>query len=289
MDLAEIIQNQRALEFPFRRRRRSLRPRLRRLRAVPSTAAERARAARRFRILTVGITGALREKLFPLLRRLEGEFLLDGVRLQDDFADDIQAVLEQIRNEHLELAGRRASVLASDLTDRVNEQNRQKFYASVESVVGVNLAAVVDEGKLTRILKLKTSENVSLIKSIPEDYFKQIETLVYENVIQGRTSAKSMIEELRELGAKTDRRAKFIARDQTAKLNAALNRERNQALGITEYVWKTSRDERVRESHRKRNGKTFRWDDPPSGGAAAGGHPGESVNCRCVAFPKIVV
>lgn len=277
MDLAEIVRAQ----ATSRGRRRRL-ARARRIRPAGVAATDEVRVARQLRGLTSGIDAALREQLFPLLRRLEPEFLVDAA-VVDDFGDEIQAALERIRSEHLVLAQQRAELLAGDVVTRVNRRNRERFYQSVESVAGINLAGIVQEGNLETVLRLKTRENVALIRSIPEDYFDRIERLVYESVIQGRKSASSMIEELRELGAQSDRRARFIARDQTAKLNAAMNRERNQALGITEYVWKTVRDERVRESHAKKHGQRFRWDDPP----ADTGHPGEDYQCRCVAEPVI--
>jgi SPP1 gp7 family putative phage head morphogenesis protein len=85
-------------------------------------------------------------------------------------------------------------------------------------------------------------------------------------------------------------RAKLIARDQTSKFNGSLNRIRQQQAGITEYRWSTSHDERVRgnpdgkypnarPSHWAREDKVFAWDKPPSDG-----HPGEPINCRCVAL-----
>lgn len=42
----------------------------------------------------------------------------------------------------------------------------------------------------------------------------------------------------------------------------------------------TSQDERVRHTHRARNGKLFAWNDPPSDG-----HPDIPIRCRCVAVP----
>lgn len=42
------------------------------------------------------------------------------------------------------------------------------------------------------------------------------------------------------------------------------------------YIWRTQRDSKARSSHAEREGKIFRWDDPPEGG-----HPGEDSNCRC--------
>ena len=92
-----------------------------------------------------------------------------------------------------------------------------------------------------------------------------------------------MIKQIQKIGRNTTKRAKLIARDQSSKLNSALNQQRQQNFGVEEYVWRTSGDERVRDNHRSKNGKTFRWDDPPKDT----GHPGQDVQCRCVAQPII--
>lgn len=76
-------------------------------------------------------------------------------------------------------------------------------------------------------------------------------------------------------------RAQLIARDQILTLNSQIHRQRQKAVGVTEYTWITSRDERVRSEHQRRHGKVFSWDAPPSDG-----HPGEPIQCRCVARPK---
>ena len=66
--------------------------------------------------------------------------------------------------------------------------------------------------------------------------------------------------------------------------------EKSQELmrdaGVEEYIWSTSGDSRVRESHKKLNGKRFRWDDPPVVDEKTGRrcHPGEDYECRCVAL-----
>ncbi len=46
------------------------------------------------------------------------------------------------------------------------------------------------------------------------------------------------------------------------------------------YIWRTRGDEQVRWDHLVREGKIFRWDNPPEGG-----HPGADHNCRCWAEP----
>ena len=47
-----------------------------------------------------------------------------------------------------------------------------------------------------------------------------------------------------------------------------------------QYVWETRGDSKVRLSHRRNEGKIFRWDTPPPTG-----HPGQDYNCRCLALP----
>ena len=46
------------------------------------------------------------------------------------------------------------------------------------------------------------------------------------------------------------------------------------------YIWRTRKDEKVRDRHKEREGKIFNWHVPPTGG-----HPGEDYNCRCWAEP----
>lgn len=52
-------------------------------------------------------------------------------------------------------------------------------------------------------------------------------------------------------------------------------------MGVETYVWQSAKDERVRTDQQNKQGKTFRWDDPPSGG-----HLGEPIRCRCTALPN---
>jgi SPP1 gp7 family putative phage head morphogenesis protein len=81
----------------------------------------------------------------------------------------------------------------------------------------------------------------------------------------------------------TRKRARLIAKDQTASFNGALNQARQTQIGIDRYIWETMQDERVRHEHAKRHGKTFYWSQPPEDG-----HPGEPINCRCTAIPLAV-
>jgi len=169
--------------------------------------------------------------------------------------------------------------IATDMVRRENLHNERLM----NQVMGIGFGnfslrtLVMNEG-IDRELAARVAENVSLIKSIPEMYHTKLNTVVYEAVSGGVTRDK-LAEEIQKIGSVTLSRARIIARDQVAKANGALTQIRQQNLGVTEYVWQTSQDERVRPTHRVKHGKTFRWDSPPPDT----GHPGHDYMCRCVA------
>jgi SPP1 gp7 family putative phage head morphogenesis protein len=122
-------------------------------------------------------------------------------------------------------------------------------------------------------------ENVRLIRTIPENLLNDVEGIVSRGVRRGRR-ASEMAKEIQKRFKVNENKAKLIARDQTSKLNGELTQLRQTSLGIRRYIWLTARDERVRPEHEDRDGEIFRWDEPPEDG-----HPGEPINCRCVAQP----
>lgn len=81
------------------------------------------------------------------------------------------------------------------------------------------------------------------------------------------------------------KRAELIARDQVLKLNAQISRSRQQAVGVREYIWSTSRDERVRDMHLELEDTRQSYDNPPEIAPGRYGHPGDDYQCRCTAIP----
>lgn len=128
------------------------------------------------------------------------------------------------------------------------------------------------------------SENVGLIKTIPEDTLEKMKDIVYDGFANGKTTTYIVRQIQRAYGI-SRRRAELIARDQTAKLNGQIQRAQQKDAGITEYIWCTTGDERVRRSHRELNGKKFSWDDPPENSDGRKCHPGQDYQCRCIGRP----
>jgi SPP1 gp7 family putative phage head morphogenesis protein len=124
------------------------------------------------------------------------------------------------------------------------------------------------------------ASNTALIKSIPTQHMERVEQIIRNGVLQGESS-KSLAEKIQAQAGVTKRRAILIAEDQIGKANGELTQHRQEDLGIEEYKWTTSHDERVRHSHRERDGKIFRWDKGPPNGQ----NPGLEIKCRCYGSP----
>ncbi len=220
---------------------------------------------------------ASEEILFPILKRTESQY---GYT-RDAAADDIAQGLEEmsLRFGNIEAHAKRLADLAAKHTA---EKADEALISSVKKAVGIDIKPIMTSNTIAPELATATRANIALIKSIPEQYLDKVSNSVYNNVSKG-ARFETIVEDIQKIGGVTENRAKLIARDQTSKMNAAITQSRQTSIGISQYTWSTSGDERVRETHADNNGKVFSWNDPPS----ETGHPGEDINCRCVAIPFI--
>lgn len=162
-----------------------------------------------------------------------------------------------------------------------NKRNQKKLYSQIESSVGVDAKRLVAEEGLkanTNALILETSEWAKKLRD------ETLETYT-ANSLRVMTLGSTLEQVLAEFdGLKEKRRdqAKFTARNQINNFNSVMTKVRAQNIGITKAIWQTSEDERVRDSHRQRNGKEF---DLAKGlyssldGETA--LPGVPYQCRC--------
>ncbi len=169
-----------------------------------------------------------------------------------------------------------------------DQRHSRRFNEAARAAIGIDLGRVIVGEGLTNTIEAAVQRNVALIRGLTGDVARRLEAQMLQALTQGLNNAEIAKIISREFGIGR-RRAALIARDQAASFNGNLNRIRQTAMGVTEYVWSTSLDERVRgnpggkyprarPSHWDREGKTFRWNAPPSDG-----HPGEPINCRCTA------
>ncbi|WP_416425594.1 hypothetical protein RAM80_07505 [Pseudomonas sp. App30] len=111
------------------------------------------------------------------------------------------------------------------------------------------------------------TSNVALIKTIPQEFFSDVERTILDGYAQG-IALKPMMEQLQEKVGVSARRAKLIAADQMNKVNSDVERRRMLNIGITRFKWSTSKDERV-------------------SGNPAGLYPNAKVKCFGIALQDI--
>lgn len=162
----------------------------------------------------------------------------------------------------------------------------ERLAAEVQRSMGIDIAHLLAaNGAILSTAKAAINENALLVKSLIDQYFDRITKTVGEGWNNG-TAWKDVLERIKSDGIITENRAKLIAEDQSWKMNASFNRDRQTQIGIESYLWITRRDDRVRPSHRVLDGKEFRWDSPPIVDGEAV-HPGQAIRCRCFAQPII--
>jgi SPP1 gp7 family putative phage head morphogenesis protein len=126
------------------------------------------------------------------------------------------------------------------------------------------------------------AENVGLIRSIPAQYLQEVEGIVMRNYTSGR-NVRAMAEEIRGRYKVASNRAWLIARDQSNKANAVVQRTRQTELGIKEGIWLHSNAGKTpRPTHVAMNGKRYEIAKGMYDSAVKKWIlPGELVGCRC--------
>lgn len=143
--------------------------------------------------------------------------------------------------------------------------------------------------QLTDYLSAATIQNVKLIESIPQRYIENVSNTVLTGMRTG-VRPEVIAKQLKDDYGVTQRRAKFIARDQAAKINGEIQKQRQIDAGYNFFKWLDSHDQRVRHRHREiANADVgygvgiYRWDNLPLSSNGEPIAPGGDYQCRCVA------
>lgn len=246
---------------------------------------------------TRGVNSLVKNDLYSFLQsNNEYKFL----RKNDDFNDDFKRFLEFL-SWKIEFETKKLLSKLLNISISVNQFHEKAFFNSSSNIKS---SLRVSEFTLKNIhidneLKMWIAENTRLIKTIPSNLLGKVEEAVFNSVRIGY-SYRTLAEELEKAFKVSKNRARIIARDQISKFNGSLTRQRNLSLGITEYRWLTSRDERVRHSHEVLEDKICSWKDANiykdkeeqkwkkrDGVKAVLLHPGQDILCRCTSVAII--
>ena len=198
---------------------------------------------------------------------------------------------EAMRRRFLELA-RKWQERFDKAAPKIAEAYLKGSFKATDSAMRAALsrAGVSVKFKMTAAMRdafnASLDENVSLIRSIPQQYLQQVEGIVARNYATGR-DLSTMVQELKTLYPKAANRAILIARDQSNKANSVVEDARRIQLGIEHAVWlhsgggKHPRPEHVKASgtvYNVREGCPIRDEK----GVVRYIKPGQEINCRCV-------
>ncbi len=196
-------------------------------------------------------------------------------------ASELQYIIKKLRHNWLlnfdSSALKMAEYFAKNAHERSISQLRFILRKSGLSIPVPKLTQTMED-----VLAAVIHENVALIRSIPEQYFTQIEGSVMRAVAKGGDLA-GLTAQLEKHYDVSWKRAALIARDQNSKANAVIDRTQRLQLGLSKAIWQHSHaGKEPRPSHVENNGKEFDlntgWFDPDEGHYIL---PGELINCRC--------
>lgn len=195
----------------------------------------------------------------------------------------------------LQLAlGRYAEILRpwAELTSRkvavaLNHQDASLWRRQTKEM-SLSLRQRLQNAEVSEEISRFIQDNTHLITSLPKEAAEKVQELTVEHTFSSERSDE-LARRIYDTGLATEARATLIARTETARTANELTRIRAQAIGVEQFVWRTSRDADVRPDHRKLEGKVFDFDKPPVADRKTGAHalPGGIYNCRCWAEPVV--
>lgn len=160
----------------------------------------------------------------------------------------------------------------------LSEWHLRKLVASVLSQLNINLAPFASAINDPAVIEAALARNVALVRSVSDETRGKIADAIFRGQQAGTSTADVAKEISAVLGQSRDR-AKRIATDQTAKLGATLDQQRQEAMGFTEFEWLHSHKARPRPEHVARDGKVYSWRENDLNGDL----PGVAPFCGCKA------
>ena len=243
-----------------------------------------------------------RETKKQLVKLFRGEISDDYFKNQEkisamdaSLASQARILLNALSRTFEGLFDLKASSLAKTMVEATAKTSTTTVQESLKQLTGgLTLKTSIVSSGQEEVSTALVEENVSLIKSIPQQYLKDVTGSVMRSITTGQGIA-DLIPEIQKYDGQTYRRAKNIALDQTRKAYNSINRQKLLNNGIKQFEWVHSGGGlHPRESHIKIEGKIFSFENVREEQAALGvpqsdrGLPGEPINCKCTMRAVIV-
>ena len=214
--------------------------------------------------------------------------------LDASIASNARILLDSLLSKFTQLFDTKAKPIAETMVNGAAAVSKTALTGSLKQLSGgLSLNTGVVPKGMEEVAKATVTENVSLIRSIPAQYFKDVTGAVMRSITSGRGMA-DLLPEIKKYDGQTDRRAKNLALDQTRKAYNSINKQRLLKLNVKTFQWiHSGGGQQPRESHIKISGHIFSFDNLEAEQAILGvpkedqGIPGYPVNCRCTMLPVI--
>lgn len=194
----------------------------------------------------------------------------------------IRASLEK----YAELIAPWARTVARYMLADVARRNEQQWFANSKEM-GRALRAELREAPTGMLLHALQDEQVELITSLPKQAAQRVHELTQQAMVDSRR-ATDIAKDILKTGEVTKARAQLIARTEVSRAQSNLTQARAMYAGSQGYIWRTSKDGDVRDTHRAMEGVYVPWDKPPKTDKNLDPyHAGCGPNCRCWAEPVL--
>jgi SPP1 gp7 family putative phage head morphogenesis protein len=216
------------------------------------------------------------------------------LNLRQDGEDIIDYLIRSAQNPLLEDA---AKIIAKKFLFNLLRNNKSKW---LEASRGTKRARQIYialqremHGPVGMMVDALIDRNAFFITTAPLDISRVLTRKIMREQQKGRR-ANEIANDIQEmLPGVAKNRVNLIARTETSKASTALTRAQSYELGLEWYIWRTSKDSRVRSSHAHMEDVLIKWADPPSPELLVRQpnmgryNAGEIFNCRCYAEPVI--
>ena len=217
-------------------------------------------------------------------------------------ASKSRILLNALTMRYEQLFNQEVPVLVEKMLKDTEKYSKSSIQSSINKMTpdSFKLKSGLIKKNEKEVYKALIEENVNYIKSIPQEYFKNINGAVMRSISSGTglpDLVPSIEKSLKQANGKSlkyydesiARKAKNIGLDQTRKAYTAINKQKLLNIGVKKFEWSHSYGGmNPRKSHIKIDGHIFSFENLEKEQAALGvpeadrGLPGFPPYCRCV-------
>jgi len=211
-----------------------------------------------------------KELIEPIRKEMEKTDLKNSI-LKNEILDEIALVIGIFERIYKRKSKKIEKIVRSfvNAVKRIHEKRFKAGLKKEEIEIKERYSEDVKEA-----VKRRIEYNVSLIKSANERAKAKLKEALFRNLELGNPEAIRDIV-FRELRGYSNN-LELIARDQTLKFSKDLTKVKAKKMGVTQYVYRTSQDEKVRPTHARLNKRIFDLEEDNEGNKRL-----IEINCRC--------